>query len=324
MSMRRREFIAGLGSAAVWPPAARAQQAPVQVLGYLSASPSRPSAAFHKGLSEMGFVEGKNLAIEYRLAEFRYDRLTAMAAELVHRRVAVIYTTGGSIVASAAKAATTTIPIVFIMGDDPLIGGVVASLNRPGGNVTGFYFMGSELTAKRLGLLRELLPAARRFAVLVNPGDPSSVSMGAEAQAGALTIGRQIEVFAASNEHEIDEAFAGIVERQSDALLVGWSVLFTNRAAQLSILAARHAVPTIHYDRRFVEVGGLISYGSSIDDSVRQSGNYVGRVLKGEKPANLPVVQPTNFQLVINLATAKALGLSIPERLLATADEVIQ
>jgi putative ABC transport system substrate-binding protein len=323
--MKRREFIAGLGGASVMPLAAWAQQPPVQAVGYLSASSgARPSAAFHKGLSEMGFVEGKNVAIEYRSAEFEYDRLPALAAELVRRRVAVIYSTGGSIVASAAKAATITIPIVFIMGDDPLISGVVASLNRPGGNVTGFYFMGSELTAKRLGLLRELLPAAKRFAVLVNPGDPSSVSMGAEAQAAALTIGREIEVFAASNEREIDEAFAGIVKRQFDALLVGWSVLFTNRVVQLSILAARHAVPTIHYARRFVEVGGLISYGSSIDDAVRQSGNYVGRILRGEKPANLPVVQPTSFQLVINLASAKALGLSIPERLLATADEVIQ
>ena len=309
--MRRREFIAGVGSAAAMPLAARAQQRPVQVVGYLTAGDTRPSAAFRNGLSEMGFVEGKNVAIEYRSAEFQYDRLPALVAELVRRRVAVIYSTGGSIVASAAKAATMTISIVFIMGDDPLIGGVVASLNRPGGNLTGFYFMGSELTAKRLGLLRELLPAARRFAVLVNPGDPSSVSMGADAQSAASTIGRQIEVFAASNEREIDEAFAGIVKKQSDALLVGWSVLFTNRVAQLSILAARHAVPTIHYTRQFVETGGLISYGASIDDTVRQAGNYVGRVLKGEKPANLPVVQPTNFELVINLASAKTLGLTI-------------
>jgi putative ABC transport system substrate-binding protein len=322
--MRRRGFIVGLGAAAM-PLAARAQQPPVQVVGYLSASDAaRPSAAFRKGLSEMGFVEGKNVAIEYRSAEFQYDRLPTLAAELVHRRVDVIYSTGGSIVASAAKAATMTIPIVFIMGDDPVLGGLVASLNRPGGNLTGFYFMGSELTAKRLGLLHELLPAAGRFAVLVNPGDPSSVSMGADAQAAALTVGRQIEVFAASNEREIDEAFAGIVKRQSDALLVGWSVLFTTHAAQLSLLAARHAVPTIHYERRFVETGGLISYGSNIDDTSRQAGNYVGRVLKGEKPANLPVVQPTNFELVINLATAKALGLTIPETLLAAADEVIQ
>jgi putative tryptophan/tyrosine transport system substrate-binding protein len=323
--VKRREFIAGLGGTAMWPLAVLAQQPPVQVIGYLTAGDARrPAPAFHKGLGEMGFVEGKNVAIEFRSAEFRYDRLPVIAAELVRRRVAVIYSTGGSIVASAAKVATKTIPIVFLMGDDPLIGGVVASLNRPGGNVTGFYFMGSELTAKRLGLLRELLPAARRFAVLVNPGDPSSVSMAADAQAAALTIGRQIEVFPASNEREIDEAFAGILKKQSDALLIGWSVLFTNRAAQISTLAARHALPTMHYARRFVETGGLISYGSSIDDTVRQSGNYVGRILRGEKPADLPVVQPTNFELVINLTTARALGVAIPERLLATADEVIQ
>ena len=210
------------------------------------------------------------------------------------------------------------------MGDDPLPRGVVASLNRPGGNVTGFYFMGSELTAKRFGLLRELLPAASRFAVLVNPGDPSAASMAADAQAAASTIGREIDVFTASKEREIDEAFAGIVKNRADALLIGWSVLFTIRVAQLSMLAARHALPTMHYTRRFVETGGLVSYGSSIDDTTRRAGNYVGRILKGEKPANLPVVQPTKFEMVINLKTAKALGLAIPETLLATADEVIQ
>jgi putative tryptophan/tyrosine transport system substrate-binding protein len=326
--MRRRDFIAGLGGATVWPLAARAQQ-PVPAVGYLYAgSRSRnpiSELAFRKGLREMGFVEGQNVTIEYRWAEDQFDRLPALAAELVRRRVAVIHAAGGSIAALAAKAATATIPIIFHIGEDPVEAGLVASFNRPGGNVTGISFINAALTAKRLGLLHALLPAAARFAILVNPGNPRTVALvTADAQAAAATIGRQIEVFTAGNDSEIDAAFASLAQKGADALLIGPGPLFGARRAQLATLAARHALPTIHYEREFVEGGGLMSYGSSFADTYRQAGIYVGRILKGEKPADLPVMQPTKFEFVINLQTARLLGITIPEALLATADEVIE
>jgi putative ABC transport system substrate-binding protein len=326
--MKRRTFIAGLGSAAAWPMAAWGQQPPVPTVGYLFAGSRARNQfdelAFRKGLSEMGFVEGQNVAIEYRWAENQYDRLPMLAAELVSRRVAVIFAGGGSIAATAAKAVTTTIPIIFNFAEDPVRAGLVATFNRPEGNVTGISFMAAQLTAKRLGLLHELVPAAQSFAVLVNPDSPITASVIAEAQAAASTIGRQIEVIAASDIREIDMAFASNVQKRTDALLIGGSVLFGIRVAQLATLAARHALPTIHYTREFVEAGGLMSYGSSIADSQRQAGIYVGRILKGEKPADLPVVQSTKFEFVINLQTARLLGIEVPPTLLALADEVIE
>ena len=326
--MRRREFITLLGgAAAAWPLAARAQQPPV-ANGWISQRwlAECEQRALHsvKGSSEMGFVEGRNVAIEYRSAEDQYDRLPALAAELVRRRVAVIYATGGAVAASAAKAATTTIPIVFHIGDDPVEAGLVASFNRPGGNVTGISFMNAQLTAKRLGLLHELLPAAARFAMLVNPGSPRLRSVTADAQAAASTIGRQIEVFTASTNGEIDAAFASIVQKRADALLIAPDPLFQTRRTQLATLAARYAMPAIHFAREFVEAGGLMSYGASITDSNRQGGIYVGRILKGEKPADMPVMQPTKFEFVINLQTARTLGIEVPPTLLAIADEVIE
>jgi putative ABC transport system substrate-binding protein len=325
--MRRREFITLLGgAAAIWPLAARAQQPPIPMVGYLNAgSPNASNAlAFRKGLSEMGFVEGRNVAIESRSAEDQYDRLPALAAELVRRRVAVIYATGGAVAASAAKAVTATIPIVFHIGDDPVEAGLVASFNLPGGNVTGISFMNAQLTAKRLGLLHELRPAAARFAMLVHPGSPRTASVTADAQAAASTIGRQIEVFTASTNGEIDAAFASLVQKRADALLIAPAPLFQTRRAQLATLAARHALPAIHFAREFVEAAGLMSYGASITDSNRQGGIYVGRIFKGERPADMPVMQPTRFEFVINLTTAKAFGVTFPPGLLAIADEVIE
>jgi putative tryptophan/tyrosine transport system substrate-binding protein len=330
--MKRREFIAGLCGVAtarmtIWPVVARAQQPTFPTIGYIYAGPPNaiPEAAFRKGLSEMGFVESRNVAIVYRYAENQYDRLPALAAELVRQRVTVIFTAGGAVLVPAAKAATTTIPIVFTTGANPVETGMVASFNRPGGNVTGISSMSTELTAKRLGLLHALLPAAARFAVLVNPDVPrTAASVTAHAQATASTIGRQIEVFAASTNGEIDAAFAGMVQKRSDALLIGTNVFFTNRRVQLATLAARHALPTINFTREFVEAGGLMSYGASNADMNRQGGIYVGRILKGEKPADLPVMQPTRFELVINLQTARALGIEVPPTLLAAADEVIE
>jgi putative tryptophan/tyrosine transport system substrate-binding protein len=325
--MRRRTFITLLGSAAAWPLAARAQQPPVPTIGYLDVGSANANvqAAFRKGLSEMGFVEGRNVAIEYRYAEDQYDRLPALAAELVRRRVAVIFTGGGAVAVPAAKAATTTIPIVFQTGADPVQTGMVASFNRPGGNVTGISSMTTELTAKPLGLLHELLPAAARIAVLVNPGVArTAASVTAYAQATAPTIGQQIEVFTASTNGEIDAAFASMVQKRAEALLIGTNVLFANRRVQLATLATRHALPAIHFLREFAEAGGLLSYGSSNADLTRQGGIYVGRVLKGEKPADLPIMQPSKFEFIINLQTARTLGIEVPPILLARADEVIE
>jgi ABC-type uncharacterized transport system substrate-binding protein len=327
--MQRRDFITLLGGAvAAWPRAARTQQPAVPTIGFLSSASPSPNevAAFRKGLSEMGFVEGRSVAIEYRDAEDQNNRqrLQALAVELVRRQVAVIFASGGALTVPAAKAATTTIPIVFTTGADPVETGMVASLNRPGGNVTGFTNMTTELTGKRLGLLHELLPSAARIAVLVNPAvAPTAASVTAYAQA-ASTINRQIEVFTASTSGEIDAAFARLVQKRADALLIATNAFFSNRRGQLATLAARHALPTIYFGRPFVEVGGLMSYGSNTADLTRQAGIYVGRILKGEKPADLPVMQPIRFEFVINLVTARALGIEVPPTLLAIADEVIE
>ena len=282
-------------------------------------------AAFRKGLSEAGYVEDQNVAIEYRWAEGQNDRLPALAAELVRRRVAVIATPGSTAATLAAKAATTTIPIVFVIGADPVKIGLVASLNRPGGNVTGINDIGVDIGAKRLGFLQELLPRATRFGVLVNPDNPSiTESFVAELQTAASAIGRQIEVVTASTNADIDTAFATLVKKRVDALLNCPDALFVTRRVQLITLAVRHALPALYHRRELAEAGGLMSYGSDLPDQFRQTGGYVGRILKGEKPADMPVQLPTQFEFVINLQTAKTLGLEVPPTLLARADEVIE
>jgi putative ABC transport system substrate-binding protein len=328
-SMKRREFITLLGgAAAAWPRAARAQQPTMPVVGYLYAGSPEPTAhlvaAFRKGLGEVGYVEGQNVAVEFRWTHNDNNRLPELAADLVRRRVAVIATPGSIATALAAKAATATIPIVFSAGADPVQAGLVASLNRPGGNITGVLTMNNEIGAKRLGLLHELLPGAARFAVLVNPSNPTAESTIADAQAAASTIGRQIEVLTASTNRDIDAAFAILMQKRVDALLVVPDPLFVNRRVQLQSLATRHAVPAIYSVRENVEAGGLMSYGSSLTDLFRQNGIYVGRILRGEKPTDLPVMRATRFEFVINLQTARLLGIDIPATLLAIADEVIE
>jgi putative tryptophan/tyrosine transport system substrate-binding protein len=325
--MKRREFITLLGGAAAWPLAARAQQAAMPVIGFLGSSAlvdrARYLTAFRQGLREPGYVEGQNVAIEYRWAQEQADRLPDLAADLVRRQVTVIaaHDTPSSIV---AKAATRTIPIVFASGGDPVKLGLVASLNRPGGNVTGVTFVTAELGAKQLGLLHELQPGAVRVGVLVDPNFPLIESFVSDVQAAASSVRKQIEVLEAPNGRDIDTAFASLAQKPIDALLVGPSPLLNNRRVQLVTLAAYHRVPAIYSWREAAEVGGLMSYGTSLTDAYRQTGIYTGRVLRGEKPADLPVMQSTKFEFVINLNTAKAFGLSFPPGLLAIADEVIE
>jgi len=325
--MRRRELIFLLGGAATaWPLAARAQQKKVPVIGFLGSSSPGPSApgvaAFHQGLSETGYVEGQNVAIEYRWAEGRYDRLPAFAADLVGRKVDVIFA-GAPPSALAAKNATSTIPIVFAIGADPVSTGLVASLARPGGNLTGVSFLLVELNSKRLELLSDLIPQARAIALLVNPNNPAAERVIRDVQEAARAKGVQLPILKAGTESEIDAAFASLVQLQAGALLVGSDPFFRARRDQIVALASRHAVPAIYQGREFALAGGLISYGASVFAS-RQAGTYVGKILKGAKPADLPVQQPTTFELVINLKTATALGLTVPQTFLMRADEVIE
>jgi putative ABC transport system substrate-binding protein len=331
--MKRRELIALFGGAAaapsiLWPRAARAQQPAMPVIGFLD--PTSPDAyadllrAFRQGLKETGYVEGENVAFVYRFADNQIDRLPALAAELVRRRVAVIATTGGPPSGLAAKAASTTIPIVFGIAQDPVGLGLVASLARPGGNLTGISFFNAELAAKRLDLLRELVPTATRVAVLVNPASAATEITSRDVEAAARAIGLQIQVLHASTSREIDAAFATIVRERHDALFVSPNPFFRSRRVHLALLAMRHAVPTSFALREYAEAGGLMSYGTNLADSFRQMGVYAGRILKGAKPADLPVVQATKFELVINAQTARLLGLTVPPTLLATADEVIE
>jgi ABC-type uncharacterized transport system substrate-binding protein len=326
--VKRRAFITLLGgAAAAWPIAARAQQ-PIPVIGFLHSGSPEPNAtriaAFRKGLSEAGYVEGQNVAIEFRWAAEQNDRLPDLAVDLIRRRVSVIATPGSTPASLAAKAATDTIPIVFLIGGDPVTLGLVASLNRPGGNATGVNLQLVELVAKQLGMLRELGPAANRFVALVNPNTAYSGALVKDLQASASALGLPIEILSAGTDREIDAAFANFVQKPGGALLIGPDAVFVSRRAQIVTLAARHALPAIYYVRDFAGIGGLMSYGPNLAQTYRQTGLYVGRVLKGEKPADLPVVQPTKFELVVNLNTARALGLTVPDRLLALADEVIE
>ena len=326
--MKRREFITLLGNAAVaWPLAARAQQTAMPVIGFLNSTSADlyagPLRAFHQGLSEAGYVEGRNVAIEYRWADDQYDRLPALAADLASRRVAVIVTSNNNSVALAAKAATATIPIVFVVGVDPVGVGLVASLNQPGGNLTGVTGMGVQLSPKRLELLHELIPTATAFAMLVNPAAPTAEIQSQEMQAAADTLGLKLHILYASRESDFDPVFARL-PLQASGLVIGIAPFFISRIRQLAELTTRHAVPAIFLYRDFTAAGGLLSYGSSYTEWSRLVGIYTGRILKGAKPADLPVQQVTKVELIINLKTAKALGLTVPLTLLGRADEVIE
>jgi putative tryptophan/tyrosine transport system substrate-binding protein len=328
--MRRREFITALGgAAAAWPLAARAQQPGPPVIGFLgSASPDLWAdrlSAFRRGLSDTGYVEGRNVTIEYRWAEGQNDRLLALADELVRRQVAVIAVLGGTAGALAAKQATTTIPIVLFSAGDPVNLGLVASLNHPGGNITGVSDLSAELGPKRLELLNELVPTTTTIALMVNPANPAiAETQSRELQAAARTLGLELRILHASTERDFDTVFATLAQLGAGALVIGLDGFFTNRMEQLAALTVRHAVPTVYANREFAAAGGLIRYGGSRTDAYRQVGVYIGRILKGEKPADLPVQQATKVELFINLKTAKALGLTMPSSLLARADEVIE
>ena len=328
--MRRRDFLGALGgAAAAWPLAARAQQPAMPVIGFINpVSPEMFAGrlqGFHRGLKDAGYVEGENVAIVYRWAENQVDRLPELAADLVRRQVAVIAATGGAASASAAKLATTTIPIVFGVAEDPVKLGLVANLARPGGNLTGINFFTGELGAKQLGLLRELVPSAARIAVLINPTNVQGAATAvAEVEAAAPTMGLHIKVFNASTTREINNAMAAVARERTDALFISGDPYFTIRRVQLANLAARYAIPASFVARDFPEAGGLMSYGTNITDAYRQIGIYAGRILKGTKPADLPIMQASKFELVINLATAMMLGLEVPPTLLARTDEVIE
>jgi putative ABC transport system substrate-binding protein len=329
LQLKRRELLKLVGgAAATWPLAARAQQPAMPVIGFLSSrSPGESAgviAAFRRGLDETGFIEGRNLAIAFRWAEGRYDRLPALAAELIELRVAALLAAGGPPAALAAKAATATIPIIFSAANDPIALGLVASLNRPGGNVTGMAMFTSGLGAKNVGLLRELMPAAAAIAYLVNSSNPSAEIYAQEAVAAARALGVAVPVLNASTDHELDEAFASLARLGAGGLVVPGEPFFGSQRDRIVALAGRYAVAAIYNFREYVMAGGLMSYGTSLPDSYRRAGIYVGRVLKGEKPSDLPVMQPTKFELVLNLRTAKALGLEVPAKLLALADEVIE
>jgi putative ABC transport system substrate-binding protein len=326
--MKRRKFIGLLGGAAAWPLAARAQQPAMPVIGFLNTASSAPFAnlvdAFRRGLEDVGYVEGRNVSIEYRWAEGRYDRLPAFAAELVGRPVAVLVATGGEPAIVAAKAATSHIPIVFATGSDPVARGFVASFNRPGGNITGTTQLTSALSAKRIGLLREVVPNADPIGVLINPSFPASADVVKDAQDAASQIGVRLVLLSAATEGEFEPAFASLIRERVRALLIGADPFFNSRRGQLVALAARHAVPAIYEWREFAAAGGLMSYGTRLSDAYRQVGIYSGRILKGDNPGDLPVVRPTKFELVINLHTAKTLGLAVPNAMQLVADEVIE
>jgi putative ABC transport system substrate-binding protein len=326
--MRRRDFITLLGGAAAWPLAARAQQPAMPVIGWLGTgwadSTPEHQQAFREGLSGTGFVEGKNVAIEYRWEEGQYDRLPALAADLVRRQVTALFAFGGLRPTRAARSATSTIPIIFTTATDPVATGLVASLNRPGGNATGIYSLSNEIGTKQLGLIRELVPAARTIALLVNPVSPGADALPKDVQTAVRSLGLQLAILSADSDQGLDAVFSGFAQQPPDALLIQSDAFLIHRSIQIAAAAAQHAIPTVAGNRYVAAAGVLMTYGSSATETGRQAGVYTGRILKGEKPANLPVVQSTKFHFAINLKTAKALGLTVPPGLLAIADEVIE